>query len=56
MKTDIKKLIINQYEHGGARIYIDGESGERLLLADTYHTPEFALYIYDCIVKYFNQD
>lgn len=31
------------YEHGGSRIYTKIEEGGRKLLADTYHTKEFAI-------------
>lgn len=43
----------DQYDHGGSRIYIDGESGERQLLVDTYYDKEFAEYIDRCVQAYF---
>ena len=48
-----KDLRHNIYPHGGSRIFIDGEAGDRVLLIDTYHTKEFAEYIKECTIKYF---
>lgn len=44
----------NIYDHGGSRIFIDGESGDRKLLVDTYYTKDFAEYIEQCVKEYFN--
>jgi hypothetical protein len=43
----------NQYDHGGSRIYADGDSGDRQLLVDTYYDEAFAKYIDECVRKYF---
>ena len=45
-----------QYEHGGSRIFIDGEAGDRQLLVDTYYNAEFAQYIDLCVQRYFGID
>ena len=49
-----KDFTHNKYEHGGSRIFIDGESGDRELLVDTYYDREFAEYIEKCVRDYFN--
>lgn len=57
-----KELVYHQYEHGGARFYFETEpdrrdamrSPTRDLIADVYQDEEFALYIKECIKKYFN--
>ena len=46
-------LVHNKYDHGGSRIFIDGESGDRQLLVDTYYDKDFAEYIEQCVRKYF---
>lgn len=46
-------FVHNIYKHGGSRIYIDGESGDRQLLVDTYYDEEFAEYIETCVKEYF---
>jgi len=43
----------NQYDHGGSRSYIDGESGDRQLIIDTYYNSTFAEYMDDCAKNYF---
>lgn len=48
-----KDFTHNIYDHGGSRIFIDGESGDRQLLVDTYYTKEFAEYIGKCTREYF---
>lgn len=53
IKDRAKDLVHNIYEHGGSRIFVDGESGERCLLVDTYYTKEFAEYIEKCIRQFF---
>lgn len=47
-------LIHNKYEHGGSRVFINGESGDRQLLVDTYYDCEFADYIEKCTREYFS--
>jgi len=42
------------YHHGGSRMCIDGESGDRQLLVDTYLDEDFANYINKCATGYFN--
>jgi len=42
-----------KWEHGGSRIFINGESGDRQLLVDTYYKREFAEYIERCVRDYF---
>lgn len=42
-----------QYNHGGSRIFIDGESGDRELLVDTYYDKDFAEYTNECTRQYF---
>jgi len=42
-----------QYHHGGSRVCIDGESGERQLLVDTYLDEDFAGYMNECARAYF---
>ena len=49
-----KDFTHNIYEHGGSRIYIDGESGDRQLLIDSYYSKEFAEYIEQCVKEFFN--
>jgi len=53
----MSQLIIkmNQFEHGGSRIYFEDKDGEcdRYLLVDTYRDVEFAKYIKGCVEKYF---
>jgi len=48
-----KDFTHNKYEHGGSRIFIDGESGDRQLIVDTYYDREFAEYIEKCTREYF---
>ena len=48
-----KDFTHNKYEHGGSRIFIDGESGDRQLIVDTYYDREFAEYIEKCTRDYF---
>ncbi|MCO5250754.1 MAG: hypothetical protein M9949_04945 [Candidatus Kapabacteria bacterium] len=43
----------NIYEHGGSRMFIDGDSGDRELLVDTYYDEDFALYVEKCVREYF---
>jgi len=33
---NIKNLKINKYDHGGSRIYLEDDKGNRQLLCDTY--------------------
>lgn len=58
-KEEIKERIggwtFNQYYHGGSRIYIDNESDGRILLVDTYYDADFAKYINECALKYFQE-
>lgn len=35
-------------------MYIDGESGDRQLIVDTYLDKEFSDYLEKCVRKYFN--
>ena len=42
------------YKHGGSRIFIDGEAGNRQLLVDTYYDREFAEYIDKSVRDYFD--
>lgn len=49
-----KDFTHNIYKHGGSRIFIDGEAGNRQLLVDTYYDREFAEYIEKCVRDYFN--
>jgi len=57
-KEEIKKRSsdyrYNQYTHGGSRIYIDGESGDRQLIVDTYYDEDFAKFINEKVQEYFN--
>jgi len=48
-----KDFTHNKYEHGGSRIYINGESGDRQLIVDTYFDKEFAEHIEKCTREYF---
>ena len=48
-----KDYTFNQYDHGGSRIYIHGESGDRELIVDTYYDKDFAEYINKCTKEYF---
>jgi len=43
----------NRYNHGGSRSYIDGQSGDRQLMVDTYYDSTFAEYMDDCAKSYF---
>ena len=47
-------FVHNIYPHGGSRIFINGDSGDRQLIVDTYYDKEFAEYIEECVRKYFN--
>lgn len=49
-----KDFTHNIYPYGGSRIFIDGESGDRCLLVDTYYDVEFAQYLEECVKKYFD--
>jgi hypothetical protein len=49
-----KDFTHNKYNHGGSRIFVDGESGDRQLLVDTYYDHEFAEYLEGCIRHYFS--
>lgn len=57
-KSEIEKrgkdYISNHYSHGGSRIALDGESRDRQLIVDTYLDHDFAVYIDNCVRKYFN--
>ena len=48
-----KDFTHNKYKHGGSRIFVDGESGDRQLIVDTYYDREFAEYIEKCTRDYF---
>lgn len=52
-KADYK---FNLYKHGGSRIFIDGDSGDRQLMVDTYLDADFANYINDCTRSYFGMN
>lgn len=49
-----KDLTHNIYKHGGSRIFLDGEAGNRQLLVDTYYDQEFAEYLDKCVRDYFD--
>ena len=49
----VKDFTHNKYDHGGSRIFIDGESGDRQLIVDTYYNRIFAEYIEKCTREYF---
>lgn len=46
--------VYTQYQHGGSRIYLDGESGKRQLLVDTYYDEDFARFINEKVREYFD--
>ena len=48
-----KGWTFNQYPHGGSRSFIEGESGDRHLIIDTYYNSAFAEYMDDCAKNYF---
>ena len=48
------QIEINQYEHGGSRIFYN-EPENRQLLIDTYQDSKFAQYIYNCVLKYYDE-
>ncbi|MFP4369251.1 MAG: hypothetical protein ACLFR2_06715 [Candidatus Kapaibacterium sp.] len=48
-----KDLTQYKYEHGGSRIFVDGEVGDRQLLVDTYYDTDFAEHIEKCTREYF---
>jgi hypothetical protein len=63
MKLDIDKIKsrkedykFNLYKHGGSRSYIDGDSGDRQLMVDTYLDADFAKYIDNCTRSYFGMN
>lgn len=42
--TPTEPLTLNRYDHGGGRLYLDGESGQRELVADFYHEGDREFY------------
>lgn len=46
-------FIHNKYDQGGSRMFVNGESGDRQLLVDTYYDSDFAEYLEECIRTYF---
>lgn len=39
-----KRMVFTRYYHGGARLFIDGEAGDRTLIADFYHENDREFY------------
>lgn len=53
IKDRKKDYRFEKYHHGGSRIYINGEAGDRELLVDTYYSEAFSEYIDKCVREYF---
>lgn len=55
------KLVVNNYEHGGSRMYFEGEqpdhpleSPDRDLIVDTFQDKKFSDYIEKCVKEYYD--
>jgi len=49
------KPLKKNYYGGSSRIYIESKDNRKLLI-DTYHTSEFAAYIYKCVEDWINRE
>lgn len=56
-----KKLVVNNYDHGGSRMYFEGrqpehplKSPDRDLIVDTFQDKKFSDYIEKCVKEYYD--
>ena len=52
----VMRIKHNIYDHGGSRLYVEDEKGNRNLIVDTYHTKEYALAIREFTEKWLKEN